>query len=328
MSATPMHPDAERTAQEWFVRLRNLPGPSAEERRAFARWIEAAPIHQHCFAEAERAWNSSAAAAEHVAREESESLDRLLVRMDMPGEGGIPPRWRAAMTAAVFSLLLLIGGVWLERPHLLQDMTADHVTASGEQRLVPLPDGSTLALDADSAVAVDFSDGDRRIRLMRGRAFFDVVRDGRPFVVAAGQGDIRVLGTRFDVNVLGGDVEVTVADGRVGVHPAMGTGQMLIRGQQIRFGAAGAEPVSQIDPDGVAGWRDGRLAFHDARLADVIETIGRYHSGRILVLDESLGERRVSGNFPAADASAALASLRGVLGFRQRDIAGRLILLD
>lgn len=316
----------DRTALEWFVRLRSLPGPSAEDRRAFARWLEAAPSHQHHFAEAERAWAQSEAAARRVAEEDAEALGRLLARMDVP-----VPRQRFRITAwaaALGCLLLLTGGLWLERPHLLQDMSADQVTARGERRVLALADGSVVTLDADSAVTLDFSAGERRVVVLRGGAFFAVSHDGRPFTVAVPEGDIRVLGTRFDVHIQDGNAQVAVADGRVGVHPADGEALVLGRGQAARFSAVEAGAAIAVDPEAVAAWRDGRLVFHDARLAEVVEAIARHHAGRILILDESLAGRRVSGTFPALDPAAALASLQGVLGFRQRSIAGRLILLD
>lgn len=320
---------AERDALEWFVRLRDLPGPSAEDRRAFARWLAAAPSHQHHFAEAERAWARSDAAARRVAGDDAETIERLLARMDAPQA---PARQRvfrlAAWAGAVCGLLLLMGGIWLERPHLLQDMAADQVTARGERRMLALADGSTVTLDADSAVSVDISTKDRRIALLRGGAFFEVSHDGRPFTVTVPEGDVRVLGTRFDVHVLGAISQVAVAEGRVGVRPANGEAQVLTRGQSVGFSIAAAGAVAAIDPEAVAAWRDGRLVFHDARLAEVVAAIARHHSGRILILDDTLADRRVSGTFPATDPAAALASLQGVMGFRLRGIAGRLILLD
>lgn len=314
-----------RAALHWFVRLRGLPGPSAEERRAFARWLEADPGHRRSYAEAERAWADSAPAAEAVARDEAAGLERLLARMDAPAARSRRAPWRAAWAAlAACLLLVLAGGLWLERPHLLQNLAADHVTGRGERRPLALADGSTVTLDADSAVTADLAGAERRVTLLRGRAFFDVARDGRPFVVQVPEGEIRVLGTRFDVNLLDGAAEVTVGEGRVGV----GSGTQLTRGQQARLGAAGVGAVVAVDPDAVAAWRDGRLAFHDVPLAEVAAALERYRPGRILILDAALAGRRVSGSFPAADPAAALASLQGVMGFRLRSVGGALVLLD
>ncbi|MBU5237319.1 FecR domain-containing protein, partial [Vibrio cholerae] len=69
---------------------------------------------------------------------------------------------------------------------------ADYVTAPGEVRTITLADQSKVTLDADSAIAVDFSQGERHIQLRRGAGFFSVTHTGQPFVVEASGGEARV----------------------------------------------------------------------------------------------------------------------------------------
>src|SRR3546814_15209448 len=61
-----------------------------------------------------------------------------------------------------------------------------HATATGEILRVPLRDGSAVTLNSNSEIAVDFDEGIRHVRLLRGEALFDVAKDSRrPFVVEA-----------------------------------------------------------------------------------------------------------------------------------------------
>src|SRR3546814_5876232 len=75
-------------------------------------------------------------------------------------------------------------------------------TQKAGRRVARLPDGSTVEMSGDSAIEVRYSKGRRDIRLMRGQALFEVTHNAaRPFIVKAGKGEIRALGTAFDVDL-------------------------------------------------------------------------------------------------------------------------------
>lgn len=70
----------------------------------------------------------------------------------------------------------------------------------GEMPVVTLEDGSVVQLNAASAIAVEFTEKRRVIRLLRGEAFFQVAHGAdRPFTVMAGTTSVTALGTAFDV---------------------------------------------------------------------------------------------------------------------------------
>ena len=59
-------------------------------------------------------------------------------------------------------------------------------TRVGQTATVTLDDGTKVTLDTDSALRVSHNDGQRQVRMERGRAFFDVAQgDKRPFMVLA-----------------------------------------------------------------------------------------------------------------------------------------------
>ena len=82
-----------------------------------------------------------------------------------------------------------------------------------------------------------------------------------------------------------------------------------------------------VDSDNRLAWRQGWLNYYQVPLAQVIEDLGRYYPGRILLLDGDLGQRKVSGSFPANDPLAALDALGTVVGFERKTLLGRVTLL-
>ena len=141
------------------------------------------------------------------------------------------------------------------------------------------------------------------------------------FVVEAEQGRARVLGTQFEVRLQPQGAQVTVLSGRVGVTAQAGAEQQVLgAGQQVAYHAGRAEPLHAVDSEAQLAWRQGWLNYARAPLADVIADLQRYYPGRIILLNDELAARRISGSFPSKDPRAVLASLQGVLGFEQHEL--------
>jgi len=319
----------EREAWRWLLQRQAPDGLHDEP--AFERWLAADPRHPQVYAQAEAVWTLSAAPAARLAQEESAALAEYLARMDAPRRTPRRrrgPAWSLA-TAACLLLALWTGG-WWQPEHWLGDLRADYVSAPGEVRELTLADGSQLVLDGDSALAVHFDAQQRQIELLRGAASFKVVRNGLPFVVRAEAGEARVLGTEFEVRRLPRETYVTVASGQVAVRAGEGADlpqAVLHAGQRVAFEGGRLGTPEAVDSNAALAWRQGWLAFYQAPLGEVLERLGDYYPGRILLLDAELAARRVTVSFPSTDPHAALNSLQAVLGFQQRELFGRLIVV-
>ncbi|CAN7637305.1 FecR family protein [Bosea sp. LjRoot237] len=315
----------EKQAIAWFTRMNGRPSPA--DREDFARWLGASVAHEQHYANVQRLWTDLGPLSDAVERREAAALASPLQKIEELRR----QRSRGKLAAgAVLGLVLCLmtGWLWLERPHLLQDWQADYATARGEQRSLTLADGSTVLLDADSAVAVDLKATERRVELIRGTAFFSVIPGQTPFTVAARNGEARVLGTRFEVAAEDREVSVTLDSGSVEVALRDGAGSLVLKpGESVAYGAAGLGSAHAVDLAEATAWRQGRYIFTNVRLADVLERIGRYRGGRILVTSGALGERRVSGNIALRDGNAALAAVQSTVGF-QVTALGRLTLVS
>lgn len=318
-------PAQEQAALAWLSLLHDR--PSTGDQLTFSQWLRADPAHAQAYAQAQVIWELSESPARTLADEDALALQGYLQAMDAQRRSPIL-RWSGALALAACLLLMVSLGTGWQAQRWLDDLRADHVSAPGEIRTVTLADQSRVTLDADSAIAVDFSHGQRRLQLIRGAAFFSVTHTGDPFVVAAEQGEARVLGTQFEVRRQPHGAQVTVLSGRVAVTAdEHGQQQILTAGQQVAYADGTAEKMHAVDSEAQLAWRQGWLTYYKTTLADVVEDLRRYYPGRIVLLNDELAARKVSGSFPSKDPQAVLNSLQGVLGFEQHRVLGQLIIL-
>ena len=323
-------PEQHNAALGWLSLLHDQ--PSAADQVRFSRWILADPAHAEAYARAQVMWEISEEPAARLAAEDASALGALLAAMEMPAP--VPrsrrslPRWGAGLAMAA-SLLLMVGiGLGWQPQRWIDDRGADYVSAPGQLRSVMLADGSLVTLDADSAIAVHFVRGERRVQLRRGAAFFEVTHTGEPFVVDSGRGETRVLGTRFEVRRRGKGAQVTVLSGRVGVRASPELPQqMLNAGQRARYDARRTTAAETVDSESQLAWRQGQLNYYRTPLAEVISDLSRYYPGRIVLLNDQLAAKTVSGSFPSRDPEAVLTGLKSVLGFEQYEAFGRVIVI-
>ncbi|AZE65382.1 FecR family protein [Pseudomonas synxantha] len=324
MNITPT-PAQEQAALDWLGLLHDQ--PSSGDQATFSRWLRADPAHAEAYAQAQVLWELSEEPARKLADEDALALQAYLNKMNSSRRSRAL-RWSGAMAMAACLLVMVSMGAGWQPSRWVDELGADYVTAPGEVKTFTLTDQSVVTLDADSAIAVDFSHGQRHIQLRRGAGFFSVAHTGQSFVVEAGGGQAQVLGTQFEVRLQPAGAEVTVLSGRVGVTPSeQGQQQVLTAGQQVAYADGVADAMHAVDSESRLAWRDGWLNYYKAPLADVVQDLSRYYPGRLLLLNEEMGAKRVSGSFPSNDPLAVLNALQAVLGFEQHRLLGRVIVL-
>lgn len=303
----PKRTRAQEEAAEWLARLGNH-SISTKTVREFRDWRDD-PANDAAYEEAEAFWEAS---GEHVADPEitrmtQEALDRGKRRSGRPTwlRG---PRLAGAITLASIAA---VGGGYLA----VQQFTPTYGTQDIEQKVVRLPDGSRVHLNVDSQVKLAFRDGERRLTLTRGEAFFDVAHDAkRPFIVMVDGAQVRALGTKFDVRRRNGGVQVTLLQGSVRVSPdkARGAPVVLRPNQQALLTRGAAIRTAAIDATRTTSWTTGRLVFRDTPLAAAVAEVNRYSAQKVELDGAGLGAQPVSGFFDVGDAESFA---RGVAGF-------------
>lgn len=312
-------PSLEQVALSWHERLRAK--PTAAERQAFDAWLYAEPAHVEAYAQVQALWALTEQPAQQLAREEAAAMAHYLNAM-APTPRRASRWWQGALATAA-SVLLMLGLLGWQPQRWVDALRADYVSAPGQLRQITLADQSVLLLDADSAVQVHFTDQQRRIELLRGAAYFQVSHTGQPFIVRAADGEAQVLGTQFEVRLHDQGAQVTVQSGRVAVTAKPGaTAQVLGANQQVTYQQGRAGTVQGVDSDASLAWRQGWLTFYQQPLAQVLEEVQRYSPTRIVLLNQALGQQRISGSFPSQDPGKVLDSLGSVVGFEHHQLLG------
>lgn len=306
--------DALDEAAEWFFRQGDCPLAPDDQRR-FDAWLAASPQHRAAFDEVSRTWNELA----NVARPpSSRSLGAVATRR---------PLSRIATSAGTMAALLLVAAWSFDLPTRLQ---ADAYTVTGETRSLTLADGSSVELNSSSAIAVDYSDAARSVRLLKGEAVFTVTPDKlRPFTVLSRGGAATALGTVYDVRHGEDGSTVTVLESQVRVSPTDNafSSVTLSAGEQVRYGAEGIGIVEHVDVASEAAWRRGKLIFIERPLGSVVEELNRYHRGIIRIVGDDLHDRRINGVFELADIATAVDTLETSLGIRSTRLGNYIIVL-
>ena len=289
-------------ALAWFARLQD--GKATQlDRDEFAAWLAANPEHEQAYDKVLKLWQSPAleAAMSHFAAIPLPPTKTTQRRFE-------PRHWAAAAS------ILLVGGWLLNASGGVARWQADFATGTGEQRREILADGSSVILNTDSAIKLNYAGERRGVTLLSGEAYFEVQPDKtRPFVVSTDQGTIRVVGTRFTVKT-GESTQVDVESGIVACTANQGESRQLTAGQHTDVSEQGVADISNVDTGKAFAWLKGRLIFQDWTLADVIAELDRYHPGAIVIADAKLAQIRVSGNYKLEDTMAVVRSLAGIAG--------------
>ena len=180
-----------------------------------------------------------------------------------------------------------------------------------------LPDGSTVEFKDDARIVVEFTAGLRRVVLQNGEAHFKVAHNPqRPFVVRAGDVEVRAVGTAFSVQLGANAVDVLVTEGRVALDKASRAADSVsdrkrAAPQGFASLAAGHRVVVELAPESAAApvvmpvtegelvqrlaWRVPKLEFSATPLTEALPLINRYSRVQVALGDAALGLVELSG---------------------------------
>lgn len=297
-----------------------------DESRMLDAWVARDPEHMEYYQHLSRVWSVTGSLEPDLLHLEEDwtqierriqphSASPRLPKISLPviTAPRIPLR-RFAAVAAVF-LIAIFGAIWIyqsqhDKPQLI-------IAEAGNKNSheVVLPDGSTVILRKGSTLAYQDDFAEREVAL-NGEGFFDVTHDeARPFSVTAGNGTIRVLGTKFNVKTAeNASVELYVEEGRVAFAPTTRKydAKIFSEGQAgILLHVSGAE-VERTAAHGqnVTSWINGKLVFDHVTLDHVLIDLTRHFSVPIQVADSALYACELKADFDNATLENVLETLR------------------
>lgn len=325
------HPGIVAEASAWFIEFR-AGDVNGEARLHFIDWLRRSPEHIQAYLEVSGVWGELPTSdpdgkidiGSLIARARNETD---VIELSLPGKG--PPRtplpakpqlkprtWshmqrRTALATAALALIALVtarfwGGA---------NVADAYSTGIGEQRTIALADGSTVELNARSSLRVHLGDRQRDVTLLEGQALFRVAKDAqRPFVVRAGDAQVRAVGTEFDVYRKQSETVVTVVEGRVETYDDSGRGGegpiILSAGERLTVLPHTVTKPTRTDPSVATAWLHKRLIFEETPLSEVAEEFNRYNRKPLSIEDRELSMLKISGVYSSTDPASLINFLR------------------
>jgi len=196
-------------------------------------------------------------------------------------------------------------------------------TEVGEQRILSLQDGTRVYLNSGTELVDRYDERVRRVDLRKGEALFDVARrSDRPFVVIAGDREIRALGTQFVVRREAESLAVTLLEGKVKVTPTAQSaasvrqlaahpwplrrsadlpGITLSPGQRLTFEEHEPPKTDMPALERVTAWQRGQVVLDNTPLANAVAEMNRYSTRQLVVQEPLSASIHVSGRFRTGD---------------------------
>ncbi len=146
----------------------------------------------------------------------------------------------------------------------------------GRQYRITLEDGTAVLMNSESSLRFPNRFTNSREIELKGQAFFDVTKDGRPFRVTCPTGTVTVLGTSFDIRSYEGESTlVTLVKGKVKF--AYASAEVTLKpGEQVCQSEEGLK-VYVVDTHRFTAWKDGLIYFDD-NLESVMRNIERIYT--------------------------------------------------
>ena len=230
------------------------------------------------------------------------SLKKLKVAMK-PKESAVKKRRSIGWKRYAIPLAAFLTGIvfTIGFSYLALNKTSNYIvaTTAGQRAQFVLPDGSKVWLNASTQLAYKSSlwSRERQVNLT-GEAYFEVSKNGQPFIVNANGMQVEVLGTAFNISAYPNEeYQTTLVNGSVKVSAEKGESLILKPSQQatIALGSNSIQ-VRTVDTSFYTSWVKGKINFKDQRLEDIMKTLSRWYDMNVVYENEKLKNIRFGCN--------------------------------
>ncbi|GHT76561.1 iron dicitrate transporter FecR [Bacteroidia bacterium] len=230
------------------------------------------------------------------------------------------PYWKQAISIAASLLILIsltIGWFKTNQATPAEVLYSDVTTSYGETKIVTLPDGTTVTLNACSHISYlnQFENNERRVKL-EGEAYFQVTRNEKQlFIIITNQFDVNVLGTEFNIKAYQNDeiYAVNVNSGKVQVEMPEATIR-LVAEEHLAIDLLNDSYSKYKENQPVAGWRKGYLHFNKAPIRDVANELERIYHCSIEFAPDQVFDNLISGEHANPNLESVLKSIEYTSG--------------
>ncbi|MFD2037570.1 FecR family protein [Belliella marina] len=241
-------------------------------------------------------------------------------------------RWMRVAAGLVIGMVCL----FLARNIAEQYTKVEIRTGYGELKTIYLPDSSSIMMNANTVVSYYKKWNPRRVRevWVEGEAFLDVVhfhdgiaetKSADRFVTHMPSIDVEVLGTSFNVKERKSIAEVSLKEGSVAVSQAggreSGMNFILKPGETVYFNKETAVfEKGKTELQRNLAWRERLIKLENTPVRELISQLEDFYGIDFLVLDKTILERKVDGEFPLTDTTDIRFILSSIL---EKEVAVR-----
>jgi len=172
---------------------------------------------------------------------------------------------------------------------------------------VNLPDGSVVWLNHSSSLKYPaVFRADLRQVILNGEGYFEVAHKSKvPFVVKAGDIQIKATGTTFDVMAYPDEdkVETSLICGKVEIEKQSPDGSMVTLAKMNPDDFAVYQKddnnltMRTVDDDRYVSWRSGKLVFNREPMGEVVKKLSRWYNVDIKISDPRLYDLTYTATF-------------------------------
>jgi len=225
---------------------------------------------------------------------------------------------RKAIAIAAASVIVVIAAWWV-----LGSRTSytKAVAETGMKELL-LNDGTKVYLRKGASLEypTKFKTDKRNVSLT-GEAFFEVTPDAaKPFLIAAGESEVKVLGTSFTVHEQDSTVEVIVQTGKVQFSSKKHTTQTVVVMPGEKAVLAQDAISKNINADeNFHAWQTKQLVFLDTPLQQVAAALSDFYAISISLntkADSTIGSARITTSFNNQSLQSVLHELSLITSFQ------------
>jgi ferric-dicitrate binding protein FerR (iron transport regulator) len=238
-----------------------------------------------------------------------------------------------ARIAATFLLLVALGGgIFYMMPFHSRSAGMTIQVSADRQQTVVLPDGTHVRLNTGSRLLYpsDMNEREKRQVTLTGEAFFEVAKNpDKPFLIDAGEAEVKVLGTVFNVKTTSRKNEIVVAvqEGKV-----LFKGKEKDRGVILTANQVGTwkekDGVTKVDQpaQNYFSWFEHFLEFDNVPLPRVVEQLEIIFDTDIELLNPDLNDKHFTAYMRGASVDEVMNQLALSLELKLEKIDGKYLL--
>jgi ferric-dicitrate binding protein FerR (iron transport regulator) len=206
-----------------------------------------------------------------------------------------------------------------------------YVPKAGEYELV-LADGSKVYLNSESRLTFpSYFEGDTRHVELSGEAYFEIKKDGKPFIIQTPDLTVEVLGTSFNINAYKTNsyINATLVNGSIRIHLPENQETFLLKAEHnFRLDKVSDEiSVQQVNTDIFTAWVKGEFVFRNQPLTEIFAQLERWYDFKIVYESPDIAKMRFTGSAEKARAlNYLLDQIQAVTDIRYRPEEDKIIL--